>query len=232
MNPAAQKRLQAHVEALRACTRCPRMARPAVSGGAVFSKVMSVGQAPGTKEPLVGRPFAWTAGKTLFGWFLKACGWSEEDFRNRVYMAAVARCFPGKTKHGGDRVPDPDEVAACGNWLAAEIDILRPALVLPIGKLAIEQFLEFEKLTDVIGKQFTVSKHGYTFDLIPLPHPSGASPWHRVEPGKTLLEKALRLITRHPSWPKAGGSFAAAESAIAKPKPAPRGKRVADLRRD
>jgi uracil-DNA glycosylase len=70
------------------------MHRPAVSGGAVVSKIMSVGQAPGTKEPVVGRPFAWTAGKTLFGWFERACGWSEADFRERVYMAAVARCFP------------------------------------------------------------------------------------------------------------------------------------------
>ena len=107
-----------------------------------------------------------------------------------------------------------------------------PALVLPIGKLAIEQFLEFDKLTEVIGKQFTVSKHGQTFDLIPLPHPSGASPWHRMEPGKTLLEKALRLITRHPAWPRGGESVAGKERAIAKLKRIPRQKRAADLRRD
>ena len=202
MSTAARKRLEALVDSLRACQRCPRMHRPAVSGGAVMSKVMSVGQAPGTKEPVVGRPFAWTAGKTLFGWFERACGWTEADFRENVYMAAVARCFPGKTKQGGDRVPDPAEVATCGEWLDAEMEILKPALVLPIGKLAIMQFLEFEKLTDVIGKQFTVTRHGHTFDVVPLPHPSGASPWHRVEPGKTLLEKALRLATRHPAWPK------------------------------
>jgi uracil-DNA glycosylase len=206
MSAAVQKRLDAHVAALRACVRCPRMHRPAVSGGAVVSKIMSVGQAPGTKEPVVGRPFAWTAGKTLFGWFERACGWSEADFRERVYMAAVARCFPGKTKQGGDRVPDPTEVVTCGDWLTAEMKILRPDLVLPIGKLAIEQFLEFEKLTDVIGRSFSVTKYGHTFDVIPLPHPSGASPWHRVEPGKTLLERALRLIVSHPSWPRGGGS--------------------------
>ena len=232
MRDSAQSRLEAHVTALRACVRCPRMARPAVSGGAVLSKVMTVGQAPGTKEPILGRPFAWTAGKTLFGWFERACGWSEADFRSRIYMAAVARCFPGKTKQGGDRVPDPQEVAACGEWLAAEIDILRPALVIPIGKLGIEQFLEFDKLTDVIGKQFTVSKHGQTFDLIPLPHPSGASPWHRVEPGKTLLDKALRLITRHPAWPRAGSSAAVVKGPGAPMKRVSARPRGADLRRD
>lgn len=198
---STRKRLEALVDSLRACTRCPRMHRPAVSGGAVMSKVMSVGQAPGTKEPIVGRPFAWTAGKTLFRWFEDACGWTEADFRANVYMAAVARCFPGKTKQGGDRVPDPEEIAECGEWLAAEMEILKPELVLPIGKLAILQFIEFEKLTDVIGKKFTVTRFGHTFDVIPLPHPSGASPWHRVEPGKTLLAKAMKLVARHPAWP-------------------------------
>lgn len=100
------------------------MLRPAVSGGAVMSRVMSVGQAPGSKEPVVGRPFAWTAGKTRFGWFAEACGWTEEEFRRHIYMAAVCRCFPGKTKTGGDRVPAPDEVERCSAWLDAEIALL------------------------------------------------------------------------------------------------------------
>ena len=197
-----QRRLTAHVAALRACTLCPRMHRPAVSGGAVLSRVISVGQAPGTKEPVLGRPFAWTAGKTLFGWFERACGMSEEQFRATIYMAAVARCFPGKTKAGGDRVPDPDEIATCGKWLDAELEILRPALVLPIGKLAIQQFVEFDKLTEVIGGKFRVTRQGHTFDIIPLPHPSGASPWHRIEPGKSLLARALNRIVSHPAWPQ------------------------------
>ena len=204
MNTTLQRSLDAHVKRLRACVRCPKMHRPAVSGGAVVSKVISVGQAPGSKEPIVGRPFAWTAGKTLFGWFTKACGWTEADFREHVYMAAVARCFPGKTNAGGDRVPDPVEVTTCSSWLAAEITLLEPALVIPIGKLAIQQFVEFDKLTDVIGESLPVQSFGQTFDVIPLPHPSGASPWHRMEPGKTLLERALRRIVSHPAWPQLG----------------------------
>ena len=196
-------RLDALVTKLRACTLCPKMHRPAVSGGAVVSRVMSVGQAPGVKEPVAGRPFAWTAGRTLFRWFTEACGWSEAEFRERIYMAAVCRCFPGKMKAGGDRVPDPGEIATCSRWLADEIEILRPALVLPIGKLAILQLMEFDKLTDVIGKKFRVKRHSHEFDVIPLPHPSGASPWHRMEPGKSLLSRALELIGKHEAWPRA-----------------------------
>ena len=198
---AAQRQLDDLVTRLRACTRCPKMHRPAVSGGAVLSRVISVGQAPGTKEPVLGRPFAWTAGKTLFGWFHRACGMSEAEFRETIYMAAVCRCFPGKNAAGGDRVPDAGEIVQCAGWLEAEIALLRPALVLPIGKLAIQQFIAFDKLTDVIGKKLPVTFRGHAFDIVPLPHPSGASPWHRMEPGKTLLDRALKLIVHHPAWP-------------------------------
>ena len=201
---SAQRQLDALVTRLRACTICPKMHRPAVSGGAVRSRVISVGQAPGTKEPVLGRPFAWTAGKTLFGWFHRACGMSEAEFRDKIYMAAVCRCFPGKNAAGGDRVPDAQEIVNCSSWLQAEIALLRPALVLPIGKLAIQQFLAFDKLTDVIGKKLPVTFGGHTFEIIPLPHPSGASPWHRMEPGKTLLDQALQLIIRHAAWPGRG----------------------------
>jgi uracil-DNA glycosylase len=199
--PSPQSQLDALVVRLRACTVCPKMHRPAVSGGAVFSRVISVGQAPGTKEPVLGYPFAWTAGKTLFGWFQRACGMSEAEFRATIYMAAVCRCFPGKTAAGGDRVPDAQEIVNCSRWLDAELDLLKPALVLPIGKLAIQQFIAFDKLTDVIGKQLPVTFRGHSFDIIPLPHPSGASPWHRMEPGRTLLDQALKRIIRHPAWP-------------------------------
>jgi len=201
-----QARLDDLVTEILGCRACPKMHRPPVSGGAVLSKVIAVGQAPGTKEPVLGRPFAWTAGKTLFGWIHRACGMTEAEYRASVYMAAVCRCFPGKTSAGGDRVPDAGEIANCERWLNAEFDILQPQLVIPIGKLAISQFLTFEKMTDVIGRSFPAEHRGHAFDLIPLPHPSGASPWHRMEPGKTLLDQALQLIVHHPAWPRVKGS--------------------------
>jgi uracil-DNA glycosylase len=175
------------------------MHRPVVSGGPVVSKVLLVGQAPGDKEPTLGRPFAWTAGKTLFRWFEESCGLDEAAFRSSVYMAAVCRCFPGKKSTGGDRVPSRAEIANCAGWLEAECQILRPALVIPVGKLAIEQFVPCPSLAGVIGRKLRVRVAGQETDLIPLPHPSGASPWPRMEPGKTLLGKALRLIARHPA---------------------------------
>ena len=173
---------------------------PVVSGGAVVSEVILVGQAPGDKEPKLGRPFAWTAGKTLFRWFETAAGLNEAQFRASVYMAAVCRCFPGKKSTGGDRVPAPEEIEACSSWLEAELDLLKPKLVIPVGKLAIGRFLPLDKLEAMIGRSFRIKRQGLVFDVIPLPHPSGASPWHRMEPGKSLLEKALRLIATHQAF--------------------------------
>jgi uracil-DNA glycosylase len=85
-------------------------------------------------------------------------------------------------------------------WLKRELDILRPHLVIPVGKLAIAQFLPLQKLDQIIGRKFEAIGAGHCFDVIALPHPSGASPWHRTEPGKSLLKKALRLITKHPAF--------------------------------
>ncbi|MCX5748210.1 MAG: hypothetical protein NT062_37605, partial [Proteobacteria bacterium] len=129
-------------------------------------------------------------------------GLTEERFRERVYMAAVCRCFPGKApKGGGDRVPDDDEVERCSRHLATEARILRPRLVIPVGKLAIEQLLpDTDKLVEVVGTQHRATLGGVEVDVIPLPHPSGASTWHRMEPGKTLVIRALATIAQHDAW--------------------------------
>jgi uracil-DNA glycosylase len=170
-----------------------------VSGGAVVSDVMLIGQAPGPREPVLQRPFAHTAGKTLFRWLEEFCGMNEAAVRSKIYFAAVCRCFPGKNSSGTDRVPSPDEVRNCASWMDHEIQILKPRLIIPVGRLAIAQFIECEKLEKVIGRKFSVEGGGHRFDLIPLPHPSGASPWHKISPGKELLERALKLIARHPA---------------------------------
>lgn len=176
------------------------MIGPVVTGQPVASPVMLIGQAPGTKEGPAGKPFAWTAGKTLFGWFA-TLGMSEEQFRSRVYMAAVCRCFPGKAPAGGDRVPDAGEIEHCSKHLKAEVRILQPRLVIPVGKLAITQLVpDADKLADIIGSEQRITLHGVELDMIALPHPSGASTWHRTEPGKTLLQRALARLARHEAW--------------------------------
>jgi uracil-DNA glycosylase len=180
---------------------------PPVVGLPVPSRIFLLGQAPGPHEARFGRPFAWTAGKTLFKWLGQATGADEETVRRKVYIAAVVRAFPGKTKAGGDRVPSPEEIAVGRRFIEREIQALRPRLVLPIGRLAIGEVLGVEQpLAEVIGKQLRVRYHGVEVDVICLPHPSGASTWFKREPGKALLTRALRLIARHPEIHRALGA--------------------------
>lgn len=177
----------------------PRGFGPPVHGPAVASRVFLIGQAPGPHEARIGRPFAWTAGKTLFRWLARATGADEETVRARIYIAAVVRCFPGKAKGGGDRLPTPEECALWRRFVAREVEILRPRLVIPVGRLAIQEVLgHTEPIAAVVGRQLRTRFHGVRADVIPLPHPSGASTWFKMEPGRTLLEDALRLIAAHP----------------------------------
>jgi len=192
-------KIKYHQSLLKECSQCPDMFGPPVVGNSVISPVMLVGQAPGDKEIVINKPFAWTAGKTLFKWF-NQIGLDEENFRNRIYMSAVCRCFPGKKQRAGDRVPSQSEIKTCSQWLNAELKILQPKLVMPVGKLAISQYLKFNKLTDVIGQIHQVELNHSVVDFIPLPHPSGASTWFVTEPGKSLLLKALKLINNHQSF--------------------------------
>jgi uracil-DNA glycosylase len=189
---------------LDACKACPKMTGPVVHGPPVKSRVILVGQAPGPREGSFGRPFAWTAGRTMFRWFEESLGVDEATFRQRIYMAAVARCFPGKASGGGDRRPDAVEIEQCKTWLAREADILAPELVIAVGTLAIEQVLGLKlPLAEVVGTARKTRWHGHEVDVVALPHPSGASPWHKMEPGKTLLAGALRRLGKHPAMRRA-----------------------------
>lgn len=182
------------------------MIGPVVHGPSILSPVMLIGQAPGPREGRFGRPFAWTAGRTMFAWFQDALGVDEETFRSRVFIAAVARCFPGKANGGGDRKPDDREIANCRPWLEGEAALIRPKLILPVGTLAIAQVLGHDgPLKEVVGTRKEATFVGMKVDVICLPHPSGASTWHRTEPGVGLLKKALRLVKKHPAMAEALG---------------------------
>lgn len=188
-----------HAE-LDACRACSDVVGPVVHGAAIRSQIVLVGQAPGIHEEKYGRPFAWTAGKTLFRWFHEITGHDEESVRARVFIAAVTRCFPGKAKGGGDLRPTPAQTEACRTFLSREIQLLKPRLIIPVGTMAIAEITGHKgQLTEVIGQVRRVTVHGVESDAIALPHPSGVSTWHKQEPGMTLLAKALRALKKHPA---------------------------------
>jgi uracil-DNA glycosylase len=185
----------AHLDALYACRACPNVVGAPVTGAVPGARVMLVGQAPGPHELEHRKPFAYTAGRRLFSWFEEHLGISEEEFRARVHIAAVIRCFPGRDpRNGGDRVPDADEIARCAAHLDRELRLLRPELVIAVGTLAAKQLLGISELRQVVGREHRTSRAGHTFDVIVLPHPSGRSTWTNKKENAALLAKSLELL--------------------------------------
>jgi len=197
-----------HAE-LHACRRCAEaghfIVSPPICAGSPSARLMIVGQAPGrVEQEQTHRPFSGPAGKRLFRWLAEA-GWDEEQFRAANYMTAITKCYPGPHPAGrGDRVPSPAEQALCQPWLEQELALVQPQVVVPIGGLAIRRFLlQAAPLHDVIGRSWTrpddddhltawarqhLPPHS---QVIPLPHPSGASQWFNSPANQALLRQAL-----------------------------------------
>lgn len=186
---AARDAFARHLERLYACRACPNVAGSPVTGAVRATHVILVGQAPGPHEAEHAKPFAYTAGKRLFGWFSDAFGLSEDEFRERVHIAAVIRCFPGRDpKAGGDRVPDADEIARCGEHLDREIMLLAPKLVIAVGTLAASVLLS-------VGCGF--QPHRGPAESRPL-HRRGppSAPWRRVAPRPGAPVRSSRSQSR------------------------------------
>jgi len=206
-----------HLAALAACRLCPNVLGSPVTGAVADARVMLVGQAQGPREMEQHRPFAFTAGRRLFAWF-ERLGVSEQEFRERVHMCAVIRCFPGRDpKAGGDRVPSPEEIANCAAHLDREIALLAPGLVIAVGTLAAAQLCGVRRprrrstaparpahstLSDIVGRVHRVTRAGRAFDVVVLPHPSGRSTWTNKPENAALLARSLELIGAHAAWRK------------------------------
>jgi uracil-DNA glycosylase len=186
--------LSAHQAACSECRACVDDgiipdATPTFQGewGAPF---LLVGQAPGPTERVARRPFSGRAGKELDRWMLRAGFESPDEFRKLTYIAALMRCFPGRNSSGtGDLRPPPAAVANCAHWLEAELRILKPKVVIPVGQMAINRFLGPGPLEDRVGKRF-----GDRPIIVPLPHPSGQSRWLNDPANRERLGTALALI--------------------------------------
>jgi uracil-DNA glycosylase len=182
---------------LRACRLCIKAGHEvvpkAIFSGSPRAEIMIIGQAPGVTEVQAGRPFNASSGTRLFEW-LSGAGIEERDFRDNQYMTSVTKCFPGKAASGsGDRVPSRDERDLCRPYLEAEIRLVDPRVILPVGRLAINLFFPARHpLTKIIGTCQQVDGRW----MVPLPHPSGASRWHQIPANRERIGRAIDLLAR------------------------------------
>lgn len=193
-----ERGLDLHRAALSGCRACGDRVAGAIPilSLARRPRVMLVGQAPGQMEKVDQHAFAGRAGRTLFKW-LALAGVPEDQAREHIYIAAITRCYPGSGSGGrGDRVPSPEEQRICGKWLDAELALIRPLVLIPVGRLAIDRFLGKVPLERVIGKEHTVDILGHPTSVVPLPHPSGASSWIHGLGHAELLSEAVAILRR------------------------------------
>ncbi len=156
------------------------------------ARIVLIGQAPGAITDARGYHFAGPAGRFLEQW-LERAGFPRGYFREHVYLTSLTRCFPGKSPGGhGDRAPSAAEMALCRRFLNRELDLLRPRLVLLVGKMAIDAFLGKQPLTATVGQVFERHQRNY----LPLPHASGVSRWLNDPAHRRLLDQALCELSR------------------------------------
>jgi uracil-DNA glycosylase len=155
------------------------------------AEAILVGQAPGVHEPVVRRPFAASAGRTLRRWLEPVGLGDEEAFYRRLHVTAVAKCFPGKRPGGSDLPPSRAMQRTCRPWLDAELAALPALPVITVGALALATLLPGAKLDTTVGKRLETADGRI---LVALPHPSGASPWPHLPGNQALLERAIALV--------------------------------------
>ncbi|MHB8624285.1 MAG: uracil-DNA glycosylase [Sulfuricaulis sp.] len=138
--------------AVRACTKCSLQAtrtQTVFGVGDRSAKWMFIGEAPGADEDRLGEPFVGRAGQLLNSMFF-ALGLKREE----VYIANVLRCRPP-----GNRDPLPDEVMQCEPYLVRQIELIKPRLIVALGRHAAHSLLRSEiPLGKLRGQQ--LSYHG------------------------------------------------------------------------
>ena len=186
-------------DAIRSCTRCAlaNTRTHAVPGeGPLDAEVMFIGEAPGMNEDREGRPFVGAAGKFLSE-VIGAAGWRRED----VYIANVLKCRPP-----GNRDPLPGEIEACDSYVAAQVDLVDPLLLVSLGRYSMGRYFPDARISRVHGQHRVVD--GRIF--VPMYHPAAAL--HQGGLKQTIIEDFQKLpalleqarALRHPAGEEPG----------------------------
>ena len=152
--------LRAAIGDCRRCKLWPGRTHLVFGVGNRNAKLMFIGEGPGRDEDLQGEPFVGRAGQLLTDIITKGMGFRRED----VYIANVVKCRPPENRN-----PEPDEVASCEPFLKKQIDLVRPEIIVALGKFAVQTLLQTKApITKLRGNWH--SYHG--IKLMPTFHPA------------------------------------------------------------
>lgn len=155
------KKIEEKCKGCSKCSLCKSKTNTVFSGGIANNKIMLIGEAPGANEDAEGKPFVGRSGK-LLDKILECVGFSREK---NIYICNTIKCRPPNNRN-----PLPEEKEACREFLDAQLNILKPKIILLCGAVAMESML---------GKKIGITKvHGQWFDgpnnskMMPIFHPA------------------------------------------------------------
>jgi DNA polymerase len=193
-----------------ACTRCPlhRGRTTVVFGvGNPTATLMFVGEGPGEQEDLEGEPFVGRSGRFLDRVILEEMGLTRRDF----YICNVVKCRPPN-----NRDPLPDEIEACRPFLASQLELVDPRVVVSLGNFATKLLLATsEGITRLRGRAYPLG--GRT--LVPTYHPAAVlrGGGETVAQMRADLVRAKQLLAGVPAKPAAAAAGLRVEAAAAAP---------------
>jgi DNA polymerase len=158
-----QSRFNSIIATIQACKKC-RLCENAIQAvpgeGNINAELVFIGEAPGEKEDLSGRPFVGRAG-LLLDRLLEKIGMARSD----VWIGNIVKHRPPQ-----NRDPLPDEITACSPYLAMQLELIAPRLVVTLGRYAMSYFHPAGKISLDHGNVITLPK----FTLFPVYHPAAA----------------------------------------------------------
>jgi DNA polymerase len=162
------------------CKRCPLAqgrTRAVPGEGPEHAAIMFVGEGPGFHEDQQGRPFVGAAGQFLDE-LLQSIGLKRDE----VYITNVVKCRPPS-----NRDPQPEEIAACQSYLDRQIALIRPKVIVTLGRYSMARAFPTEKISAIHGKPRKVGDIVY----VPMYHPAAAL--HQPSLRSTVEEDFTRL---------------------------------------
>ncbi|MCK5282131.1 MAG: uracil-DNA glycosylase [Nanoarchaeota archaeon] len=165
----AMQELSKQINSCEKCELYKTRNKPLVGDGSANAKILAIGESPGYYEDIENKAFAGEAGKIL-NQLLDSIGLKRSD----IYITNVLKCHPPRNHN-----PNRQEIDSCISYLHKQIDIMKPKLIITLGKFASREIfakynLEFTRISEIRGKVFEIETLESRLKIIPLLHPAVA----------------------------------------------------------
>lgn len=165
MSLTNQQKLNYIASLIKDCKKCSlskTATNPVPGFGNPSAKILIIGEAPGAQEDLQGLPFVGNSGK-LLDKLLASINLNRSD----VFICNILKHRPPE-----NRDPNPDEITVCVPYLKAQLEIIKPEIIITLGRFAMNYFFPDQLISQVHGKIIKTKWQGIPLIIIPVYHPS------------------------------------------------------------